>query len=45
MEQWERSLQTAMDERFDAAFAELKKSIQPSCSARCQAAGKCSRGS
>lgn len=26
MEQWKDSLQTAMDERFDAAFAELKKS-------------------
>ena len=23
MEQWEESLQTAMDERFDAAFAEI----------------------
>ena len=26
MEQWKESLQTAMDERFDAAFAELAKS-------------------
>ena len=26
MEQWKQSLQTAMDERFDAAFAELAKS-------------------
>lgn len=26
MEQWKKSLQTALDERFDAAFAELKKS-------------------
>lgn len=26
MEQWKDSLLTAMDERFDAAFAELKKS-------------------
>lgn len=26
MEQWKQSLQTALDERFDAAFAELAKS-------------------
>jgi len=26
MEQWKESLQTAMDERFDEAFAELAKS-------------------
>ncbi|CDX01417.1 Hypothetical protein DPCES_1530 [Desulfitobacterium hafniense] len=26
MEQWKESLQTAMDERFDAAFVELAKS-------------------
>ena len=26
MEQWKESLQTAMDERFNAAFAELAKS-------------------
>jgi len=26
MEQWKESLQTAMDERFDAAFAKLAKS-------------------
>jgi hypothetical protein len=26
MEQWKESLQTTMDERFDAAFAELAKS-------------------